>query len=69
MKKIITIISLFVTAVVFYQVGIGTTSPESCAALDVKSTTKGWLPPRMTYIQKVAIVAPIASLVIWCIKD
>lgn len=66
MKKIITIISLFATAVVFSQVGIGTTSPDSCAALDVTSTTKGLLPPRMTYIQKTAIEAPKAGLVIWC---
>jgi uncharacterized protein (TIGR02145 family) len=66
MKKIITIISLFVTAFVFSQVGIGTTSPDSCAALDVTSTTKGLLTPRMTYIQKTAIVAPKAGLVIWC---
>ena len=30
------------------QVGVGTTNPNASAALEVKSITKGFLPPRMT---------------------
>jgi hypothetical protein len=30
------------------QVGIGTNTPAASAQLDVSSTTKGFLPPRMT---------------------
>ena len=43
----------------------GATSHNS-AMLDVSSTTSGFLPPRMTYSQKMAIVAPLAGLLIWC---
>ncbi len=45
---------------------IGTTSPEASAALDVTSTTQGFLPPRMTQAQRNAINGPVAGLVIWC---
>jgi hypothetical protein len=37
------------------NVGIGTTSPNSLAALDVTSTTKGILPPRLTGAQRTAL--------------
>jgi uncharacterized protein (TIGR02145 family) len=37
------------------QVGVGTTTPDASAALDVESTTKGFLPPRMTTAQRDAI--------------
>jgi len=36
-------------------VGIGTTTPNASAALDISSTTKGLLPPRMTQAQRNAI--------------
>ena len=32
----------------FSQVGIGTNTPNASAALDITSTTSGFLPPRMT---------------------
>ena len=47
------------------QVGIGTTSPAATAALDITSTTKGFLPPRMTTIQRDAIVSPPIGLIIY----
>ena len=50
----------------FAQVGIGTTIPNAHAILDVNSSTKGFLLPRMTYTQKNAIVTPVAGLLIWC---
>ena len=34
------------------QVGIGTASPAASAQLEVTSTTKGFLPPRMTTAQR-----------------
>lgn len=52
---------LFVSA---QNVGIGTNSPK--AALDVSSTTGGFLPPRMTYAQRNTIVNPISGLIVFC---
>jgi hypothetical protein len=48
------------------SVGIGTSSPNSLAILDASSTTQGFLPPRMTYAQKTAIVSPPQGLMIYC---
>ena len=47
------------------QVGIGTTTPDTSAALDIHSTTKGVLFPRMTQIQRSAIVAPAVGLMVY----
>ena len=49
------------------NVGIGTSTPQVSAQLDVSSTTKGLLPPRMTSVQRDAIPSPVAGLQIWCI--
>jgi hypothetical protein len=46
------------------QVGIGTSSPNASAALDVSSTSAGLLPPRMSAAQMNAIVAPAAGLIV-----
>lgn len=45
--------------------GFGTATPNAVAALDVTSTTKGFLPPRMTGTQRDAISAPPAGLMIY----
>jgi hypothetical protein len=47
------------------QVGISQTSPNASAQLDVTSTTRGFLPPRMTTTQRDAISSPAAGLVIY----
>ena len=47
------------------NVGIGTTSPAATALLDLTSTEKGFLPPRMTTIQRDAIVSPATGLEIY----
>ncbi|MBI4239461.1 hypothetical protein HY620_00540 [Candidatus Uhrbacteria bacterium] len=47
------------------NVGIGTSSPSSFAVLDLSSTTKGFLPPRMTQAQRDAIVGQAAGLVVY----
>ena len=61
-----TIILLSVLSMVQAQVGIGTTTPDSSAVLDVTSTSAGLLPPRMTAAQRNAISGPSAGLMIWC---
>jgi hypothetical protein len=40
-------------------------NPDAVAALDVTSTTKGLLPPRMTGTQRDAITAPPAGLMLY----
>ena len=47
------------------NVGIGTASPDAAALLEVTSTTKGFLPPRMTTTQRDAISSPPAGLMIY----
>jgi hypothetical protein len=47
------------------SLGIGTTSPNASALLDVSSTTKGFLPPRMTGAQAEAIATPAAGLLVY----
>ena len=48
MRSIILFTFLFTTISVIAQTGIGTTSPDHSAKLDVTSTNKGFLPPRVS---------------------
>ncbi|MBS1511186.1 MAG: hypothetical protein JST86_10110 [Bacteroidetes bacterium] len=66
MKKLFYFLLLVLPALSYAQVGIGTTTPVSSAALDVTSTTKGFLPPRMTQAQMNAISNPVDGLIIYC---
>ena len=61
------IIALFISTNSNAQVGIGvsTANINPSAQLDVTSTTKGFLPPRMTTTQRNAIVSPASGLVIF----
>ncbi len=69
MKKLLLslLAILFISIALAQNVGIGTTTPDSSAQLDVSSTTKGFLPPRMTVAQRNAIPNPVTGLMIWCI--
>ena len=49
------------------QLGIGTATPEASAVLDVSSTSKGFLPPRMIEAHRNAIVNPEIGLQVYCI--
>ncbi len=46
-------------------IGTGTNPPNNSAMLDVTSTTKGFLPPRMDSTQRNAIVSPAEGLTIY----
>ncbi len=64
MKKIIITLIYFLlsTILVAQSVGINNNSPHASAILDVQSTTKGFLMPRMTTLQRTAIASPAAGL-------
>ncbi|TXD49046.1 fibronectin type III domain-containing protein [Polaribacter sp. IC073] len=63
MKQIfIFIAAVLVTTATYAQVGIGTATPDASAALDITSTTKGLLIPRMSNAQRLVIASPVAGL-------
>lgn len=47
------------------QVGINTSTPNASAALDIESTSKGILIPRMTSAQRLAISSPAPGLMVY----
>ncbi|NOT49927.1 MAG: hypothetical protein HOP10_01460, partial [Chitinophagaceae bacterium] len=67
MKKLllICVITFFVTTVCSQSVGIGTTTPNTKAVLDINSTSKGVLFPRMTTAQRDGIINPPDGLHIY----
>ena len=69
MKNIVTFLTmfLFIGISAFAQVSVNSdgSAPNSSAMLDVKSTTKGFLAPRMTLAERNAIATPATGLVIY----
>ena len=67
MNKALTILVFhaFTITSIAQNVGIGTTSPAASAQLDVSSTTKGFLSPRMTAAQRNAISSPTNGLLVY----
>ena len=71
MKK--TVLNTLALATLFFastanaQVGVGVPAGDihPSAELEVKSTTKGFLPPRMTYAERNSIAAPATGLLIY----
>ena len=67
MKNIFLLLPVLFSVVYGYaqNVGIGTANPNASAMLDVTSTTKGVLVPRMTQAQRNAITNPATGLLIF----
>lgn len=69
MKNILTCcllqLMLIITTGIHAQVGIGTTEPDASAILDLASEGKGLLMPRLTTLQRNAIVLPAKGLMIY----
>jgi hypothetical protein len=65
----LTLVVILTSQVFIYAQGVGVnddnTNPDASAMLDVKSTTKGLLLPRMTETQRDAISAPATGLLIF----
>jgi len=66
-KTVITLSASFISVIAFAQnnIGIGTTTPHSSAALDISSSIKGLLIPRMTSSQRTAIASPAKGLLVF----
>lgn len=63
-----TVFQSGLTANTFYssgQVGIGTSSPNAKAIIEIASTTQGVLFPRMTKVQRDAITSPPTGLILF----
>ena len=69
LTTIVIFISLLSTNILFAQAGVAIntdgSSANSAALLDVKSTTKGLLIPRMLLTEKNAIASPVVGLLVY----
>lgn len=64
-KQFLLIIGFLFSIQVMSQTGIGTTTPHASAKLDITSTDKGFLPPRMTASQRTSIGSPENGLIVY----
>ena len=66
MKKFLLFLLIFSSIFKSYsQVGVGTITPAASAVLDITSTTKGVLVPRMTVVQRGTISPTTAGLLVY----
>jgi hypothetical protein len=63
---LLTVLLLATSTNAQVKVGDNPTTINSSAVLDAESTTRGFLPPRMTQAQMNAIAAPAAGLIVYC---
>jgi hypothetical protein len=64
-KGILLIAGMILSVQVLAQTGIGTTTPNTSAKLEVAATDKGFLLPRMTAAQRTAIATPANGLLVY----
>jgi hypothetical protein len=64
-RIILSVFFFFLTFLIQAQIGIGTVTPNVSSVLDITSTTKGLLAPRMTTTERTAIVTPAESLLVY----
>lgn len=57
--------SSFTTVYASGKVGIGTATPDASSQFEVASTSSGFLPPRMTRVQRDAIASPASGLMVY----
>jgi len=65
-KAFLGIILIALNFNILAQVGIGTSNPHASAALEIQSTSKGFLFPRMTEVARNAISNIATGLTIYC---
>lgn len=62
----LVLVLLFLHATVCAQRGLGTNTPHTSAILELQSTTKGFLIPRLTSSEINSIPAPAEGLMVYC---
>jgi len=65
MKNFTLAIALFITFSVQSQIGIGIPNPDASSVLELTSDQKGFLPPRLTTVQRDSIPKPALGLTIY----
>jgi hypothetical protein len=66
MKQFFTLIAaVLLTATTYAQIGINNETPDASSALDITSTTRGFLMPRMTNEERTAISNPAEGLMVY----
>ena len=72
MKNISTVTALLFASVFLSaqnNVGIGIANPAASSILELQSTQKGFLVPRMTSVQRTAVAAPANALLVFDIDS
>ncbi|HBC05921.1 MAG TPA: hypothetical protein DC015_17435, partial [Aequorivita sp.] len=63
--RLLFLFIFFIALTAEAQVGIGNTDPAASSMLDITSTSKGFLVPRMTTVQRNAVDGPANSLLVY----
>lgn len=64
-KLVLFAVFMTISLISFAQVGIGVTSPDASAILDIESSNKGFLPPRLSAQERNDISEPAQGLTIF----
>lgn len=64
-NQFVFVVFFLLSGVVSAQIGLGTTTPDHSALLELNSNSKGFLPPRMTLSERNLIVTPANGLLIY----
>lgn len=67
LKSLVLITFIFINTLLIAQVGIGTVNPEASSILEVKSTTKGFLLPRVS--EHTVVIDPAIGLMVYDLND
>ncbi len=69
LTRILLFSFLFFASILHAQIGIGNTNPNASSMLDITSTSKGILTPRMTTAQRIAISNPANGLMVYDLNE
>lgn len=64
-KLTLLVLALSIFSCSYAQVSIGSATPNVSAVLELTSSTRGFLPPRMTTLQRTSITSPAQGLTIF----